>query len=167
MKNSVKIGLGVAVVLAIITVVVIVSATSDTPNSTSDTSGTTSDNSSTATAMAKPTHVADPGYGNRERGWYDAFGTGFKDTYCRHVGDEPNIRFMCVTREKEYVSTNISPTAAHDTSSLPAKGSVRSFPSESYALIKRSKRTVWGNERNIVIIAILLGLAYNKGWFKV
>lgn len=38
---------------------------------------------------ARPSAMVDCGYGDRPRGWYDVKNRGYRNDFCRHVGDYP------------------------------------------------------------------------------
>ena len=60
-----------------------------------------------APAPARPTEMTDCGYGDRPRGWYDVRGRGYKNDFCRHVGDYPGWWHCSVQGENNIATPGV------------------------------------------------------------
>lgn len=55
---------------------------------------------------ARPNTMVDCGYPDRPRGWYDVKGRGYRNDFCRHVGDYPGWWACAVQGEKNADGTD-------------------------------------------------------------
>jgi len=49
-------------------------------------------------APLRPTVMSDCGYSDQPRGWYDVKNRGYRNDFCRHVGDQQNSWWSCVVQ---------------------------------------------------------------------
>jgi hypothetical protein len=97
--------MGFFVVMVMLLIVVIASMDSTDAGSTD--AGSTDAGGGVAPAAVKwerPSTIIDCGYANKAKGWYDVVGQGYKNDYCRYVGDSPF--FSCQLSDG---STNYTP----------------------------------------------------------
>ena len=64
----------------------------------------------------RPTDIADCGYPNDKRGWFDFSGLGVRNDYCREVGEAPNVFASCYLAGAKEQMTPIGDKAKYDLS---------------------------------------------------